>query len=52
MFMYSYLRLSVFIVIYVLYSVSLCCFLYCLRVNVYLKLPPGLNPNVVYNIYI
>jgi len=39
---------------YVLYSVSLCCFVYCLCVNVYLQLPPGLNPiafNKIYNKY-
>ena len=28
---------------YVLYSVLLCCFVYCLCVSVYLQLPPGLN---------
>ena len=40
--------LFIFIVIYVLYSVSLCCFL---CVNVYLQLPPGLNP-IAFNKYI
>ena len=36
---------------YVLYSVSLCCFVYCLCVNVYLReqLLPGLNPIAVKN---
>ena len=36
---------------YVLYSVSLCCFVYCLCVNVYLQLPPGLNPIAFNKIY-
>jgi len=36
---------------YMLYSVSLCRFVYCLCVNVHLKLPPGLNPIVVNKIY-
>ena len=43
----------IFIAMYVLYSVSLC-FVYCLCVNVYLHLPPGLNPiavNKYINIY-
>ena len=40
-----------FIVMYVLYSVSLCCFVYWLCVNVYLQLPPGLNPIAVKKIY-
>ena len=39
--------LCIFIVMYVLYSATLCCFVYCLCVNVYLKLPPGLNPIAV-----
>ena len=39
--------LCIFIVMYVLYSVSWCCFVYCLCVNVYLQLPPGLNPTAV-----
>ena len=43
--------LCIFIVMYVLYSVSLCCFVYCLCVNVYLQLPPGLNPTAVNKIY-
>ena len=38
------LCLGNFIVLYVLYSVSLCCFVYCLCVNVYLQLPPVLKP--------
>jgi hypothetical protein len=29
------------------YSVSLCCSVYCLCVNVYLQLPPGVNPIAV-----
>jgi len=43
-----------FIVMYVLYSVSLCCSIYCLCVNVYctVLLPPGVNPIAVNNIYI
>ena len=41
------LCLCIFIVIYVLYSFSLCCFVYCSCVNVYLQLPPGLNPTAV-----
>ena len=36
---------------YVLYSVSLCCFVYCFCVNVYLQQPPGLNPTAVNKIY-
>ena len=36
---------------YVLYSVSLCCFVYCLCVNVYLQVPPGLN-TIAVNKYI
>jgi len=36
--------LCTFIVMYMLYYVSLRCFVYCLCVNVYLQLPPGLNP--------
>ena len=36
---------------YVLYSVSLCCFVYCLCVSVYLQLPPGLNPIAVNKMY-
>jgi len=43
--------LCIFIVMYVLHSVSLCCFVYCLCVNVYLQLPPGLNPFAVNKIY-
>jgi len=51
--------LCTFIVMYVLYSVSLCCFVYCLCVNVYLHtnntqnntMKPGLNP-VAVNQYI
>ena len=45
------LCLCIFIVMYVLYSVSLCCFVYCLCVNVYLQQPPGLNPIAVKKIY-
>ena len=45
-------RLCIFIVIHVLYSVSLCFFVYCLCVNVYLQLPPGLNPVAVNKKYI
>jgi len=41
----------IFIVMYVLYFVSLCCFVCCLFVNVYLQLPPGLNPTAVNKIY-
>jgi len=37
---------------YVLYSVSLCCFVYFVCVNVYLQLPPGLNPTAVNKKYI
>ena len=33
------------------YSVSLCCSVYCLCVNVYLKLPPSVNPTAVSKIY-
>jgi len=53
MFMYSYFVFMYFMVIrvYVLYSVSLCCFVYCLCVNVYLQLPPGLNQIAVHKIY-
>ena len=42
-----------FIVLFVrvLYSVSLCCFVYYLCVNVYLQLPPGLNTIAVNEIY-
>jgi len=40
-----------FIVMYVLYSDSLRCFVYRLCVNVYLELPPGLNPIAVNKIY-
>ena len=47
MFMYSYLCLCIFIVMYVLYSVSLCSFVNCLCVNMYLQLPPGINPTAV-----
>jgi len=36
---------------YVLCFVSLCYFVYCLCVNVYLQLPPGLNPIAVNKIY-
>jgi len=36
---------------YVLYSVSVCCFVYCLCVNVYLHLPPGLNLIAINEIY-
>ena len=43
-------RLYIFIAMYVLYSVSLC-FVYCLCVNVYFQLPPGLNPIAVNKIY-
>ena len=43
--------LCIFIVMYVFYSVSLCCFEYCLCANVYLQLPPGLNPTAVNKIY-
>ena len=53
LYVYAFLLLSLivclctFIAMYVLYNVSLCCFVYCLRVNVYLQLPPGLNPIAV-----
>jgi len=40
-----------FIVMYMLYSVSFCCFVYFLCVNVYLQLPPVLDP-VTVNKYI
>jgi len=43
--------LYIFIVTCVLYSVSLCCFVYCLCVNVYLKLPPGVNPVTINKIH-
>ena len=43
--------LCIFIVMYVLHSVSLCCFVYCLCVNVYLQLPPGVNPIAANKIY-
>ena len=36
--------LCIFIVMCVLYSASSYCFVCCLCVNVYLQLPPGLNP--------
>jgi len=49
--MYSYLCLCILIVMFVLYSVSLCCLVYCLCVNVYIQLPPGLNPTAVNKIY-
>ena len=42
-----FLCLYIFIFMYVSYSVSLCCFVYCLCVNVYLQLPPVLNPIAV-----
>jgi len=45
------LCVCIFIVMHVVYSVSLCCFVYCLCVNVYLQLPPGLNPVAVNKIY-
>jgi len=48
---FLFLCLCILIAMYVLYSVSLCCFVYCLRVNVYLQLPPGLNPIAVNKIY-
>ena len=44
-------RLCIFIVMYVSYSVSVCSSVYCLCVNVYLQLPPGLNPITVNKIY-
>jgi len=44
-------RLCIFIVMHVLYSVSLCCSVHCLCVNVYLQLPPVLNPIAVNKIY-
>jgi len=37
---------------YMLYSVSLCCFVYCLCVYVYLHLPPGLNPIAVNDVHV
>jgi len=43
--------LCIFIVTYVLYSVSLCCFVHCSCVNVYLQLPLGLDPVAVNKIY-
>jgi len=46
-----FLCLCICIVMYVLYSVSLCCFVYCLCANVYRKLPPDLNPIAVNKIY-
>jgi len=51
MFMYFIVCLYIFIGMYVLYSVSLCCFVYCLYVYVYLQLPPInlLMPNVNYS---
>ena len=45
------LCLCIFIVMYVLCSVSLCCFVYCLCVHVYLQMPLGLNPVEVNKIY-
>ena len=44
MFMYFYCYV-------LLYSVLLCCFVYCLCVNVYLQLPPGLFPITVNKMY-
>jgi len=40
-----------FIVMYVLHSVSLCYFVYCLCVNVYIQLPLGLYSIAVNKIY-
>ena len=54
--MYSYCIFMFFIVMYVLHSASLCCFVYCLCVNVYIQIPPGLNPiavkKCIYTLYI
>jgi hypothetical protein len=52
MFMYSYCNVYVFLwlcTFYSVYSVSLCCSVYCLCVNVYctVPLPPGVNPTAV-----
>jgi len=51
MFMYSYCYVCIFIAMYVLYSVSLHCSVYCLCVNVYLQLPLGVNQIAVNKIY-
>jgi len=48
--MYSYCMYMYFYC-YVCEVLSLCCFVYCLCVNVYLQLPPGLNPIAISTIY-
>jgi len=52
MFIYSYYYVYVFLLLRMfrsVYSVSMCCFVYCLCVNVYctVLLPPGVNPIAV-----
>ena len=43
--------LCIYIVICVLFSVSFCCLIYCLCVNVYLQLPPVVNLLAINKIY-
>ena len=50
--MYLYCYVYVFLLLCMLYSVSLCCFVYNLCANMYLQLPPRFNPISVNNIYI
>jgi hypothetical protein len=56
MFVYSYCNVNVFLLLCMfcsVYSVSLCCSVCCLCVNVYctILLPPGVNPIAVNKIY-